>query len=546
MKVVCTYLCEYSDKDDYFISLMPSGVPSIASFLEREGHAVILANLSEYGAEKGAEITLREKPDAVTVSIFSFNRHESLSFIKELKKRKKDLIIIVGGQHPTFLYDQMLTICPDIDFIVRGEGERALAKILTSPSRFKKGYVFKEERIQDLDSIPFSSAFSGKMIGVNPHEQFRYIITTRGCPSSCTYCSSPNFWERKVTYRSPENIIEELKSMQKKYGIVYFSIRDDNFTLNKKRVLEFCRLLNESGIYMMWNCQARVDTIDFEMLSAMKSCGLEHIQFGIESGSERILRLYEKSTSLEKIKRASEATRKAGVYLSFYLMAGMEGEDETDIDKTILLLRSSLPHDSIVSPVAYYPGTALYNKARNDGKIADSIWNEKSDSGLYLSERKTSDKWIKRILRESVKISAKSVYTEKDFTLHRKSENGGFWLTDILEADYFFEKGNGTKAVLLYKKIISKYPDNIWGYLKAADALTAASPAESIKLLKKAAEIVPSYHGTWLNIAQIEYEAGNLKNSLKSAENALKLNPFDTETLSFIEFIKSNTTARNS
>jgi len=539
MKVVCIYLCEYKDRDDYFISLMPSGVPSIASFLEREGHAVTLANLSEYGAVKGAEIVLREKPDAVTVSIFSFNRHESLKFIKELKKRKTDLIIIAGGQHPTFLPGQMLSLCPEIDFIVQGEGEIAVSKILSSPDKFVKGSVLKEERIPDLDSLPGASAFSGKMIGVNPHEQFRYVITTRGCPSTCTYCSSPHFWERKVTYRSPENIIEELKSIQKKFGIIYFSIRDDNFTLNKKRVIEFCRLLNESGIYMMWNCQARVDTIDPEMLSAMKSCGLEHIQFGIESGSERILKLYEKSTSLEKIKRASEATRKSGVYLSFYLMAGMEGEDENDINRTISLLHESLPHDSIVSPVAYYPGTALYNNARKKGRINDSIWKEKNDSGLYITDRKTSEKWIKRILRESMKVSAKANYSTKDFAHHRKNENGGFWLTDILEGDYYFEKGDTNKAVRLYRKVIEKHPDNIWGYLKAAEVLTAPSPLEAIKLLKKAAEIVPSYHAIWLNIAQIEYETGSLKSSLKAAEKAHKLNPFDTETLSFINFIKN-------
>lgn len=539
MKVACAYLCEYRDKDDYYISLMPSGVPSIASFLEREGHNVILANLSAFGAAKGAEIIMREQPDAVAVSIFSFNRHESLKFIKELTKRKKDLIIIAGGHHPTFLHEQILEHCPEIDFIVRGEGETAVAKILASPEQFKKGSVFKEERIPDLDRIPFSSAFSGKMIGVDPHEQFRYIITTRGCPSSCTYCSSPYFWERKVTYRSPGNIVDELKSIQKRYGIVYFSIRDDNFTLNKKRVLEFCRLLNESGIFMMWNCQARVDTIDFEMLSAMKSCGLEHIQFGIESGSEKILKLYEKSTSLEKIRRASEATRKAGVYLSFYLMAGMEGEDPADIEQTISLLYNALPHDSIVSPVAYYPGTALYNKALKKGSISDSIWKEKNESGLYITDSKITDKWIKKILNESIKVSQKAVYTEADFTSHRKAESGGFWLTDILEGDYFFENGDAKKAALLYKKVINKYPDNIWGYLKVSEALCSISPAESIKCLEKAADIVPSYYGTWLSIAQIEYETGKIKIALKHAEKAHKLNPNDTETSSFIKLLKS-------
>jgi len=538
MNVVCAYLSEYKDKDDYFISLMPSGVPSIASFLEREGHSVTLANLSEYGAAKGADITLREKPDAVTVSIFSFNRHESLKFIRELKKKKKDLIIIAGGQHPTFLYDQILKTCPEIDFIVRGEGEISVSKILSSIDKIEKGSIFKEKRIDDLDTIPYASAFSGKMIGVNPHEQFRYIITTRGCPSSCTYCSSPYFWEQKVTYRSPQNIVDELKHIQKKFGIVYFSIRDDNFTLNKKRVLEFCRLLNESGIYMMWNCQARVDTIDSDMLSAMKSCGLEHIQFGIESGSERILKLYEKSTSLKKILRASEATRKAGVYLSYYLMAGMDGENENDIAKTIELLHQTLPHDSIVSPVAYYPGTSLYNNARSKGKINDSVWNEKINSGLYITDSKISEKWIKLILRESIKVSAKAIYQEKDFAIHRKSENGGFWITDILEGDYHFDNGDAKKAVLLYKSVINKYPENIWGYLKTAEALSDISPSESIKLLKKASDLVPAYHETWLNISQIEYETGNPARSLKTAEKAQKLNPFDKEIYAFIEFIK--------
>lgn len=537
MKVLCAYLCEFRDRDDYFMSLMPSGVPSIASYLEREGHSVILANLSQLGAVRGAEIVLRESPDAVTVSIFSFNRHESFMFIKELKKRKKDLIIIAGGQHPTFLHEQIHSSYPEIDYIVRGEGEIAVAKILESPCCIKKGTVTKEERIADLDSIPAASEFKGRMIGVNPHEQFRYIITTRGCPSSCTYCSSPYFWERKVTYRSPENIVRELESIQKKYGIVYFSIRDDNFTLNKKRVLEFCRLLNDSGIYMMWNCQARVDTIDFEMLSAMKSCGLEHIQFGIESGSEKILKLYEKSTSIEKIRRASEATRKAGVYLSFYLMAGMDGEEQEDIDKTISLLHSSLPHDSIVSPVAYYPGTALYTSAKKRGRISDSIWEERNDSGLYLIDRKISERWIKRILRESVKVSAKAAYTDADFAFHRKSGDGGFWLTDILEGDYRFDRGDASGAARLYKKVIASSPENIWGYLKTAEALAETSPSEAIKLLKKGAEIVPAYHGTWLSIAQIEYESGNLKKALKSAEKAHKLNPFDTETSSFLKFI---------
>ncbi len=539
MRVVCAYLCEFRDREDYFISLMPSGVPSIAAYLERDGHTVVLANLSQHGAVKGSEIITQQNPDAVTVSIFSFNRHESFRLITELKKRKKNLIIIAGGQHPTFLHKQIHSLHPEIDFIIRGEGEIAVSKIINNIKDFKIGSIIKEERILRLDSIPYPSQFSGTTIGVNPHEQYKYIITTRGCPSSCRYCSSPNFWERKVTYRSPENIINELKAIRQKYGIIYFSIRDDNFTLNKTRVLEFCRLLNESKMFMMWNCQARVDTIDLEMLIAMKSCGLEHIQYGIESGSEKILKLYEKSTSLEKIIHASEITRKAGVYLSFYLMAGMEGENDEDIDKTISILHKSLPHDSIISPVAYYPGTDIYNSAKKDGKINDSIWEKKSDNGLYLIDKKISGKWIKKILSAAKKVSAKAIYRETDFAASRKLEGTeSFWMTDILEGDYFLDSGDNRKAAKIFKKVIKDNPGNIWGYLKAAEAISDISHNESIKLLRKSAEIVPSYYGTWLSIARIEFEAGYINRALIAAEKAHSLNLFDAETSDFLNYLK--------
>ena len=155
-----------------------------------------------------------------------------------------------------------------------------------------------------------------------------------------------------------------------------------------------------------------------------------------------------------------------------------------------------------------------------------------------------SEKWIKHILRESVKVASKAAYNKNGFASHRKTENGGFWLTDILEGDYYFDKGDLKQAAILYQKVIDKFPENIWGYLKAADALTLITPAASIKLLKRASQIVPSYHGTWLNIAQIEYETGNTVSALKSAEKSYKINPFDTETSAFIKFIKENSSIK--
>jgi radical SAM superfamily enzyme YgiQ (UPF0313 family) len=530
MKVFAVYLCDYKDRDDYYLSLMPYGITTIASYLEQEGHEVTLANLSSYGYLKAADLTIADNPEAVAVSIFSFNRTESFKYIRELKKRDKNIVIIAGGQHPTFLADQILSLYPEIDFLVKGEGESSIKQLIDKSFKLDTK-VISSDRISDLDSIKPPSLFTGKTIGVNPVEQFQYIITSRGCPSSCTYCSSPNFWNKKVTYRSAENIVEELKHINRKFGIIYFSIRDDNFTLNKKRVLEFCRLLDESRLYMMWNCQARVDTIDEEMLAAMKRSGLEHIQFGVESGSEKILKLYDKHITPDKIRKASAITRKVGVYLSFYLMTGMTGETPGDLEKTKMLVEQTKPHDVIVSPVAYYPGTKIYTSSMKNGNISDSIWFNSEENGLYLNKESSNDRDIKNILNFSNRISKKSEYDKNDFKIHHQTTGDNCWMNYIIEGDHYSGKSDIKKASLQYLKLIEKYPENIWGYLRMAELLSAESDSKAIKYFVKASEIVPAYYGSWMRLAQIEYLTGKLSDAKKSISKALKLNPLEPEII---------------
>ena len=539
MKVICVYMCEHKDKDDYFMSLMPHGITSIAAFLEKNGHEVILANLSEPGWRKGALATLEEKPDVAVVSIFSFNRTESLQYIRELKKKDPELILIAGGQHPTFLGEEILELYPEIDFIIRGEGEETLLELLDNIGDTESHKILDGKRVYDPDHIPFPAQFSGKTIGVNPNEQYRYIITSRGCPNSCTYCSSPSFWGKKVSFRSPANIVKEIRYSFEKHGIVYYSIRDDNFTLKKDRVLEFCDILRLSGLYIMWNCQARVDTVDREMLLAMKRCGLEHIQYGVESGSERILQEYDKSITIEKIKETAAITRELGIYMSFYLMAGMFNETADDIKETIKLIKKTLPHDVIVSPVAYYPGTAIYNKAKDEGKVTDSIWFTSNESGIYLKNIKKTTPWMSQILEEAEITAEKARYTGKDFSDHRKACGEECWMTDIMEGDYYFEEGKFSKAEEIYNKVVQNNHENIWGHLRLAETAYVKSPEMAIEHLLKASGIAPSYYGAWLRLAQAEYESGNFKRALVYAKNALELNPHDPEIREILDLIKS-------
>ena len=192
------------------------------------------------------------------------------------------------------------------------------------------------------------------------------------------------------------------------------------------------------------------------------------------------------------------------------------------------------PYGAIVSQVAYYPGTEIYNRAIAKGKISDAIWNEKDDSGMYVLDRKKSRHWIRRLLQESRVISLKADYKAGDFAAHRRTAGADCWMTDLLEGDFQLESGDLKQAVTLYKKVIDRYPGNIWGYLKTAEALAETSPVAAIKLFKKAAQQVPSYHGAWLRIAHLEYEANRFARSREFAEKALRLNPHDSETIAFI------------
>jgi len=470
MKVLLAYLCQYRDRRDYFLSLMPVGLVSIAACLEKEGLDVTLANFSSYGPRKALKQIVSIKPAVIGLSLFTHNRDDTLRLACALKQALPESIIALGGPHATFLADEILKRYPEIDYIVQGEGERSFSELLKKIKREKRpaDRIIASRTIEDIDGLSAPGKFSGQLIGVDAREQFHFIITSRGCSCACVFCSSPAFWKRTVRYRSPESILQEIQRLYEKYGITYFSIRDDNFTMNRKRVLVFCRLLRESGLYIMWNCQARVDTVDEEMLIAMKRAGLEHIQYGVESGSPKILSQYAKHITIKQIEHAAAITRKVGVYLSVYLMTGMENERQGDIDKTKALIRKILPTDGIVSPVALYPGTELYENEKRKERFSDSIWFTKKDSGIFLRADAQVKTWMAELLVDLERIQNKSAYREDDFARHREIAGADCWVTDILEGDYYFQRGKFKEAALSYQRVIDRHPQNPWGFSRMA------------------------------------------------------------------------------
>jgi len=534
-------MCHYNDRHDYFMSQLPYGILSMGAYLEKKGHDVTVANFSSRGQRGALKYIQANLPDILGVSLFSFNRVDTLKLIKTVKKKYPGVRIVAGGPHATFLAEQILSRYPEIDHIICGEGEQALDNLVRDISAGRKPpVIIQGDRITNIDEMPPVSGFRGAMIGVNPNEQFKFIVTTRGCPNRCTFCSSPAFWKRRVSYRSAEDIYSEIRDLNKKYGIIYFAFRDDNFTLKKDRVIKLSQMLQKSGMYIMWNCQARVDTVDEDMLVEMKRAGLEHIQYGVESGSERILASYDKGADIDDIVRASEITRRVGVYLSIYLMAGMAGETGRDIRKTLALIRRILPGDGMVSPVALYPGTALYEKLKAGGEVSDDIWFKSRDAGIFLRHDPAVGEWVRELVNELGIIRERSWYREKDFQGHRKICGSGCWVTDILEGDYYLDEELFESAGSMYEGVTGMYPENPWGHMRmgklrflTGDFESSASHYESVT------RIVPAFYGGWLKSAEAHMACGRKKEAAAGIREAHKRNSRDARVRNLMKILKA-------
>lgn len=525
---VLVYVTSAEDARDYYASLLPVGLLTIARFLEQSELPVSVLNCAGASAAKAADRIMTEKPGIIGLSVYTHNAAAVHALLRELSRRQITVPVVLGGPHAGFLADEYLRRFPVVKTVIQGEGEIAFRDIIT---RLESGgtldAVMQCARLPEA-AMPVPGRFSGPMHGVNPHEQFKYLVTSRGCSYACTYCSSPAFWLRRVSFRSVDSIIDEILFLKSRYGIIYFGIRDDNFTLRKQRVMQFADALIQSGAGIMWNCQSRVDTIDAEMIAAMKRAGLEHIQYGVESGSARILARYDKRTDPERIAAAADAARRVGVLLSIYLMYGMEGETDDDIRDTLRLMRRIRAHDCIVSPVAYYPGTALFEEARAAGKISDADWFPDT-TGIYLRSDPASARFADRLLEEAERVGVSARYRPEDFAAHRRVV-GNDWVADILEGDQCMQDDRFVEAALLYASAAAILPGSPWGHYKQGKALLAAGKsADAADALLRAAEAAPSFHLSRLYRAHALGAAGRYAEALADAEKAAALNPFERD-----------------
>jgi len=509
MRILLAYKTHGVGAVDPYTSLLPVGLGYINACLRKAGFHSKLANLSNSGWKKTEALLNCERPDILGVSQFTHNRLESIKLANLAKKQNPACFIVFGGPHATHRAREMLVRERSVDAVIMGEGEETflelaefLAKGVDSLKMIRgiafrsgNGVEFTPPRAQmgNLDLLPFPVQFIYDAIGVDHRRQMEFIITSRGCPSSCRFCASPRFWGKSVRLRSPRSIVDEIRYIRDQYGLIYFSIRDDTFTFDRERVLEFCRLLLKEKVYILWNCQSRVNAVDEEMLFWMKRAGCECIQFGVESGSANVLNELGKRITPDQVRNAASVTRKAGINLSVYLITGVIGESEEDLEATLRLIGEIKASDGQVSPLAYYPGTALFERSVEDGIVRKDLFESGSEEAFYVRNDPFVAGSTRKLLSKLARVAQQSRYKPKDFR-SQKEALGYCHTTNVLAGEYYESKGSWRLAEAEYNEIVGREPDNPWGWLMLAELYCVSGfPDKAYHCHEKLAMLVPKH-----------------------------------------------------
>jgi radical SAM superfamily enzyme YgiQ (UPF0313 family) len=410
----------------YYNRYFPLGLAYIATVLREEGHEVLIydADCNEnpskmdftrledsyplylkslnddnhYIWQEMREIVRDFQPDLIGISIWTTFAASAFKIASICKQYDKNLPVVMGGPHISIKHEEVLEICPDVDFLVRGEGEETFLELVRAVrakwgnknATFNdiKGISYKKngkiihnsprEFIKDLDSIPFPAR--DLLLNKNSYnsEDMGLLMTSRGCPYNCSYCAT-SIWQRKIRYRSVDNIIEEIKLIIDKYSTRQFTFKDDSFTVDKKIVIELCDRLIREKIKVNWDCNTRVNLVDEELLKKMKKAGCNSIKVGIETGSERISKLMNKKISFEQCRKAAKLFREAGIHWTGYFMMGLPSETKEEVYQTLQFMKELKPDYASLSVYEPFPGTELFEIGIEKGLVQ----NKRTLEDLY-------------------------------------------------------------------------------------------------------------------------------------------------------------------
>jgi radical SAM superfamily enzyme YgiQ (UPF0313 family) len=479
-KTLLLYSAPKSGFGDEWMTFLPIGLGYLQAMLKSRGFACRLANLSGKTKAEILAYLKRHPADVIGVSMFTFNRKRSYELLRLAKEACPGAVTLAGGPHPTHLAAEVFEDCPALDAIVRGEGEPILLgvaeRLAAAPGsdlwRRTPGLILRDGAtpmqpvMEDLDIMGAPAAhFEADFL--DDVGQLAYLSTSRGCPATCNFCNTPDFWGTSIRFRGPEAVLAEMRLLREKHGLTYFSFRDDTFTGNRGRILTLMDLIQGSGLHPLWNCQSRVNLVDEDRLVAMKRAGCEFMQFGVEHGSEKVLLLLDKGTSMKHIRQALALVRKVGMNLGVYLITGIPGETWEDVELTAELIRAAKPHDCQISPLALYPGTRMYDDIRAEGRVSREFFRESGDAEIFARQDAHTEKALRFLSHEIEAVKPKARYSPAEFAA-QKQWLGYCAVTNLLCGEAAEDMGRLLEAEAEYSEIIRREPGSFWGFMKRA------------------------------------------------------------------------------
>ena len=367
--------------------LPPISLGYIGVLLKNQGYEVKLIDLNLETNIPDSDINLVASTTEDYYNCPLLNIESIIDCLKKIKDLRKPIILI--GPHGTSTPEHFQDYA---DYIVIGEPEITsleLIKALTNKKdikkvrgihfRYKSKFITTSPRppIYDLDSLPFPDRSLMKINEyVNPvckNHPFTVIITSRGCPYQCTFCFKGVYgtiWRK----RSPENVVNELIEIKRKYNIKEIWFRDDLFLLDKPRIIKICDGIIKNNLDLSWSCQARVDNLDYETLNKMKQAGCYTLSLGIESASQKILNNIKKGINLEKVINAVNLCKKLGIRTRGYFIIGFPGETKETINESLGFAKSLDLDYFMISLMTPYPNTEIFENAFKEGIIKERSW----------------------------------------------------------------------------------------------------------------------------------------------------------------------------
>ncbi|KUM97269.1 hypothetical protein AQI88_08315 [Streptomyces cellostaticus] len=385
---------EYGGRENFRAHYPPLGLACVAAPLVHAGHEVIVLDCAaeRLSDEDVVRRVTDYRADVVGLRCQFINYPLGLAIAAAIKAELPGVAVVFGGPHMGLVAEQGLRDHPYIDAMVHGEGEHALLEYVRALDagsapvgiaglvwRDRDGRVVHNGR-REVRNGPME--FSPPAFEVLPMHLYRLanffsLEGHRGCPMKCTFCALPQVQTRRVRYKRPAALVDEMETLVQDYGINRFDLIEVNFTIKKSWAHEVCDLIIERQLPVQWICRSYPELVDPPVLEKLKAAGCYRINYGIESGSAEILRNYRKVTTVQQGLDAIRWSKDAGLTVYVDYLIGGPGETDATVEDTITFHQAARPHFADVSMVVPFPMTPLYDSPEEFGvRVVDDRWFE--------------------------------------------------------------------------------------------------------------------------------------------------------------------------